>query len=112
MKNLMVLCLLLSGSAIADELSMKTKKIIFDEIAMSVFFEDEGIVRAPSKISDFTFSVTDENLILVSGDSYSAWDDKIIHYDCMVKVLSRGAILSAKDIDVKCSMSGENWPND
>ena len=112
MKKFWILSLLISTTSVAAELPLKTKQIIFDEIAMSIYFEDEGMIRGPSNLNDFSYIQTDESQILVSGDSYSQWDDKVIHYDCMVQVLTRGTIKSAKDIDVRCTLSGENWPND
>ena len=88
------------------------KQIIFEEITANVFFEDEGFIREPSDLKDFTFTQVDEFVIRVTGDSYSDWDMKTIGYDCMVNVLTRGQIKSSKDIEVKCSLTGENWPND
>jgi hypothetical protein len=94
----------------AQELPLKAKEIIFDEISSMVFFEDEGLVRAPQKIEDFTFLFSDEFIISVSGESFSDWDQKMIGYQCQVNVLSRGMIESNNDVEIICDLTGENWP--
>lgn len=101
--------MLLSSTSFAAELPAKAKKIILAEIASDIFFEDEGAVRAPQKISDFSFKQVKANLIYVTGASYSEWDMKVIGYDCTVKVLA-AKINSHKDIAVDCILTGENWP--
>ena len=94
----------------AQELPLKAKEIIFDEISSMVFFEDEGLARAPQNIEDFSFIFSDEFLIVVSGESYSEWDQKMIDYQCEVKVLSRGMIESKNDVEIECELTGEHWP--
>ncbi len=110
MLKIAALIMLFSNSSHAGDLTKRAKEIIFDEITRSVYFEDEGHVRAPSLISDFQFLQTDEFEFQVSGDSYSDWDAKIIHYDCQVNVVTRRIIRAAEDISISCRLSGENWP--
>lgn len=110
MKTILALTVLMfSTHSMAAELPLKTKKIILSAIASDVFFEDEGAVRAPSKVSDFTFKKMKKNMILVTGDSYSDWDMKKIHYTCEVTVLN-AKITTDEDLSVSCSLDGENWP--
>jgi hypothetical protein len=94
----------------AQELPLKAKEIIFDEISSMVAFEDEGLMRLPQKIEDFTFVFSDEFIISVSGESYSDWDQKMIGYQCQVKVLSRGMIESKNNVEIECELTGEHWP--
>ncbi len=112
MLKLAAILLIFSNPAQACDLSVQAKKIIFDEITRTVFFEDEGLTRAPSQISDFNFVQKDEFEFQVTGDSYSDWDGKVIHYDCLVSILNRGMIRTADDISLSCSLIGENWPYD
>lgn len=109
-KMVMIFSAFLMMSAQANELSLEVKKIIFDEIVMDVYFEDDGYQRMPESISDLNFLVIDAKTIAVTGESYSAWDDKKINYDCTVKVLAE-KIMSGKDVLVKCTSDNENWPN-
>jgi thermitase len=99
-------------AANANELPQLAKKIIFQQIQEDIFFEDEGAVRAVRSIDDLQYKMTDEFRITVSGDSYSEWDRKKIHYDCEATVLTRGKIRTAKDVSTFCRISGENWPHD
>lgn len=94
----------------AQEISLETKKIIFDGITEDIFFEDEGFVRMPQKIADFNFTYVDEFMLKISGSSYSHWDDKELIYYCVVEVLTRNLIQSSRDIRVSCQVEGENWP--
>jgi hypothetical protein len=110
MKTILALSVLfLTTSSFASELPLKVKKIIIAEIANDIFFEDEGAVRAPQNISDFSFKQVKSNLMQVTGASYSEWDMKVIGYDCTVKLLAM-KIVSHKDIAVDCILIGENWP--
>lgn len=110
MKALILAILFVCGAAQANDIPESAKKIIFEEIGMLVYFNDEGASRLPSKISDFTYNVEDEFLIRVKGNSYSDWDMKELSYDCLVQVNTRGLIKSSKDIEVSCKVENENWP--
>lgn len=95
----------------ATELPINAKKIIFDEISSDVFFEDEGAVRAPQALEDFKFEQVDEFEFLVTGESYSEWDEKKLIYNCTVTIITRGMINSANDISLDCALENENWPH-
>ncbi|NDD92785.1 ATP-binding cassette domain-containing protein, partial [bacterium] len=84
-----------------------------DRLATHILsFEDEGQSRSVRALEDLQFKQTDESKIRISGDSYSDWDQKVIHYECEAEVLSRGMIRSGKDVSTTCKMDGENWPHD
>jgi hypothetical protein len=110
MKIMILALLFVCGGARASEIPESIQKIIFDEIGRLVYYEDEGAMRLPSKISDFTYKMEDEFLISVKGNSYSEWDMKDLAYDCQVKITTRGMIKSSKDIEVDCKVETENWP--
>lgn len=99
-------------AASAHELPKLAKQIIFDQIQDDIYFEDEGQSRSVRALEDLQFKQTDESKIRISGDSYSDWDQKVIHYECEAEVLSRGMIRSGKDVSTTCKMDGENWPHD
>jgi thermitase len=96
----------------ANELPLAAKKIIFDQIQEDIFFEDEGLVRSVKSMDDLRFRQSDEFKIRISGDSYSVWDQKVIHYDCDATILTRGMIRTKNDVSTLCRMTGENWPHD
>ncbi len=99
-------------SAGAAELPEAAKQIIFEQIQEDIFFEDEGLVRSVKSMDDLHFKQRDEFKIRISGDSYSRWDQKKIHYDCEATILTRGAIQTKNDVSTLCRMTGENWPHD
>jgi hypothetical protein len=99
------------ASAVKAEVPAKLKIILLDAVAEEVFFEDEGYVRAPQKIEDFTFNQVDEFEFSIQGSSYSEWDDKIIGYDCVATALTRGIIQKTQDLKVSCTLTDENWPH-
>ena len=89
-----------SGSSVEITAEMKSKAI--ESIGEYVFFEDEGAMRLPKGVEDFSFVLKHENMLHVTGSSYSDWDMKVIGYDCEVAVPS---------YEVKrCTLEGENWP--
>ena len=113
MKNLLLIfaALTLSLAASAQTLPESAKQIIFEAISEEVYFEDEGYTRLPKALNDFKFTQTDEFEFTVSGESFSDWDNKVIGYECLVTSLSRGIIKSTSDVDVSCTLTGENWPH-
>jgi len=117
MKNIILLIAILFAipsfsNAQSLDLSVQSKEIIIDAIAEYVFFEDEGYVRAPQGIEDFQFQIVDENKIIVTGESLSDWDMQDIKYYCEIKVLSRGVIEKAQDIEIDfCQLENEHWPH-
>ncbi|MBU6154758.1 MAG: S8 family serine peptidase [Bdellovibrionales bacterium] len=100
-----------SLSSQAAELPLSARKIIFDQIQEDIFFEDEGLTRSVQNLRDLQFKLVDESKIMISGDSYSAWDQKRVHYECESEVLVRGVIRSDEDVSTTCQMTGENWPH-
>lgn len=112
MKKLILIVSFFSLAATAKaEVSPKLKAVLFEAISQNVYFEDEGLVRSPEKLEDFTFDQVDEFLFEINGDSYSAWDGKVIGYRCVARALSSKEIKSAQDVVVNCTLIDENWPN-
>lgn len=95
----------------AHELPDLAKQIIYQQIQEDIYFEDEGLTRSIQDLRDLNFSQTDETIIRISGDSYSQWDQKKVHYECDTEVLVRGSIRSERDVSTSCQMTGENWPH-
>jgi hypothetical protein len=117
MKNIILLLAILIASsnlfkAHANELPAKARLLIFEAIGDYVYFEDEGYSRYPQNANDFTYTITDEFKIRVTGWSYSAWDMKKIGYDCLVNVNTRGIIMYPSHVEVEyCELENENWPH-
>ena len=112
MKNLLIFLSLFFLMSVAQaEVTPKIKAILFKAIAENVYFEDDGLIRAPEKLEDFAFEQVQKSLFEINGDSYSAWDGKVIGYRCIARSLRKTGIKSTQDIEMSCTLIDENWPH-
>lgn len=108
MKTLICLiALVFAHSALAWELTPAAKDLVLSSIANAVYAEDaSGNVRAPQAASDFQFVVESEDMLIVTGQSFSAMDNKVIGYLCQVELLGRDTIESEYDFELlNCQLS-------
>lgn len=116
---LLVLCSLSLSSYSQVENLIKSNSSIYDKIVdlsyesiiEDTYFADEGYDRAiaPHEFSFQIIPVCKGNVeIEAIGSGYSAWDDKVIDYDC--KLLMDINQSDYKVIKLKCVLENENWP--
>lgn len=91
-----------SSVSYAEEMAISplAKKLIFKAIAEHVYLEEQGLARVPQKASDFEYTVTAPETIVVAGKSFSPLDNKKIQYHCEIEVLGRGTIESEYDFEI------------
>ncbi len=101
---------MVAGNSFATT-NQQLSDLAYDAIIEDTYFEDEGYERVIAK-KNFQFNVQPisnyDVEIVALGEGYSAWDDKIISYNCRVLLNVESTSLQVKKID--CLVEGENWP--
>lgn len=89
----------------------KIVNLSYEKIIEDTYFEDEGYDRAIAQ-EEFTFQIIPESKgyveIEAKGSGYSAWDDRVINYDC--KLLMNINKSSYEVVKIQCVLENENWP--